>query len=53
MYSLVIGFSLHVWHIIYMFDRGCLVETGSHDELIELNGKYAEMFWLQAGKYKL
>lgn len=36
---------------IYMFDSGKLCEVGSHDELIEKNGKYAEMFNLQAEKY--
>ena len=36
---------------IYMFDSGRLVEVGSHDELMEKNGKYAEMFRLQAEKY--
>ncbi len=36
---------------IYMFDSGKIVEEGSHDELMKLNGKYAEMFRLQAEKY--
>ena len=36
---------------IYMFDSGKLCEVGSHDELMERNGKYAEMFNLQAEKY--
>lgn len=36
---------------IYMFDSGRLIEEGSHDELMEINGKYAEMFNLQAEKY--
>ena len=37
---------------IYMFDSGRLSESGSHDELMKRNGKYAEMFNLQAEKYK-
>ena len=37
---------------IYMFDGGEIVESGSHDELILLNGKYAEMYRVQAKKYK-
>ena len=37
---------------VYMFDSGKLVECGSHDELISIDGKYAEMFRLQAEKYK-
>ena len=38
---------------IYMFDQGSIVECGSHDELMEQNGKYAEMYRVQAKKYKL
>ena len=37
---------------IYMFSDGELKEVGSHNELMEQNGKYAEMFSLQAEKYK-
>lgn len=37
---------------IYMFSEGEIVEAGSHDELMELNGKYAEMFRVQAKKYE-
>lgn len=37
---------------IYMFASGELAEVGSHDELMARNGKYAEMFNLQAEKYK-
>lgn len=37
---------------IYMFADGELVEVGSHDELMALGGKYAEMFNLQAEKYR-
>ena len=37
---------------IYMFDRGMLVEEGSHTELLSKNGKYAEMFRVQAEKYQ-
>ena len=38
---------------IYMFDTGCLIEEGSHSELLERNGKYAEMFRVQSKKYRL
>ena len=37
---------------IYMFADGELAEVGSHDELMALGGKYAEMFELQAEKYR-
>ncbi len=37
---------------ILMFDSGRLIESGSHDELMAMNGKYAEMFKLQAEKYR-
>ncbi len=36
---------------IYMFDSGKIIESGSHEELMKLNGKYAYMFNLQAEKY--
>ncbi len=38
---------------IYMFDTGSLIEEGSHSELLNLNGKYAEMFKVQSQKYQL
>ena len=37
---------------IYMFDNGEIVECGTHDELIEKKGKYAEMYNVQAKKYR-
>lgn len=37
---------------IYMLDSGELIEEGSHDELMAKNGKYAEMFRVQAEKYQ-
>ena len=37
---------------ILMFADGRLIEEGSHDELMRMNGKYAEMFRLQAEKYR-
>ena len=36
---------------IYMFDSGKLCEVGSHDGLMAMKGKYAEMFNIQAEKY--
>ncbi len=37
---------------IFMLENGTVIESGSHDELMEQNGKYAEMFTLQAEKYR-
>ena len=36
---------------IFMMEKGKIIESGSHEELMNLNGKYAEMFNLQAEKY--
>lgn len=36
---------------IYMLEEGKIIERGSHDELMRLGGKYAEMFKVQAEKY--
>jgi len=36
---------------IYFFEKGEIVEVGSHQELMHKDGKYAEMFRLQASAY--
>ena len=36
---------------IFMMENGEIVESGTHEELMERNGKYAYMFRLQAEKY--
>ena len=36
---------------IYMLENGEIIEHGSHEELMALDGKYAYMFRLQAAKY--
>jgi ATP-binding cassette subfamily B protein len=37
---------------ILVLERGALVEIGSHEELLEKKGRYAELFELQAAGYK-
>lgn len=37
---------------IYVMEQGRIVEEGTHKDLIETNGKYAEMFRAQAEKYE-
>jgi ATP-binding cassette subfamily B protein len=35
----------------YVLDQGRVIETGTHDELMALGGRYARMFSLQASAY--
>lgn len=37
---------------IYMFENGTIIEDGTHEELMKLNGKYAYMFEKQAHYYQ-
>lgn len=37
---------------IIMLEKGSIIEEGSHDELMKLNGKYAEMWSVQASNYQ-
>ena len=34
-----------------MLEKGSIVEQGTHEELLSLNGKYAQMWKVQAGAY--
>lgn len=38
---------------IIMLENGEIIEQGTHEELMSMNGKYAEMFNKQAEKYKV
>jgi ATP-binding cassette subfamily B protein len=37
---------------IYMMGEGRILERGSHDELIRMNGEYARLYDIQARKYR-
>jgi ATP-binding cassette subfamily B protein len=37
---------------ILVLDKGTLLEIGSHDELLRQDGRYAELFRLQARGYQ-
>ena len=37
---------------IIMLEKGRIIEEGSHDELLRENGKYAEMWRVQASRYE-
>jgi ATP-binding cassette subfamily B protein len=37
---------------IYVLERGRVIETGRHDELVAQGGRYAELFRLQAAAYR-
>lgn len=37
---------------IYYMENGSIVESGSHEELIKLNGKYASLYNIQAEQYR-
>lgn len=36
---------------ILMLENGKIIECGNHNELLKLDGKYAEMWRVQAGQY--
>lgn len=37
---------------IFLLESGHLKEAGTHDELMQLNGQYAELFQIQAASYR-
>ncbi|MCD8002676.1 MAG: hypothetical protein LUG88_01940 [Clostridia bacterium] len=38
---------------IIVLDNGQVIEEGTHDELLRLDGKYKEMFYAQAENYQI
>lgn len=38
---------------IYVLDKGQIIEAGSHEELLKLNGRYAHLFRTQAEHYQV
>lgn len=38
--------------VVYMLEEGCLIEQGTHEELMGQNGKYARMYRMQAKNYQ-
>ncbi|WP_139997243.1 ABC transporter ATP-binding protein [Paenibacillus paridis] len=38
---------------ILMMENGQIIEQGSHEELMKMDGKYAQMFNLQASRYRV
>jgi ATP-binding cassette, subfamily B, bacterial len=43
--------SVRTADVIYVLQQGRITEAGSHEELLELGGHYAELFSLQAAAY--
>jgi ATP-binding cassette subfamily B protein len=39
--------------VIYVLDRGRLIESGNHDQLVGDGGRYAELFAMQAAGYHI
>ena len=37
--------------VIYVLKNGTIIESGSHDELLKLNGEYAYLYKIQSDAY--
>lgn len=44
--------NVHLSDVIFVLDKGSLIEAGQHKELMNADGMYAHMYRLQAEKYK-
>ena len=38
--------------VVFMLEEGTLIERGTHEELMQLGGKYAAMYQMQAKNYQ-
>ena len=38
--------------VVFMLEEGRLIERGTHEELMQLGGKYAAMYQMQARNYQ-
>jgi ATP-binding cassette, subfamily B, bacterial HlyB/CyaB len=44
--------ALRIADRVITIERGCLIEDGSHHELIKAGGRYAKLYRLQAGLHE-
>ncbi len=44
---------VHLADRIFMLENGSILEAGSHEELMVLDGRYAKLYMLQASKYRV
>ena len=44
--------NIHLSDVIFVLDNGALAEMGNHEALMKEDGVYAQMYKLQAEKYK-
>ncbi|MEP7317513.1 MAG: hypothetical protein ABI921_02190 [Panacibacter sp.] len=44
--------TVHIFYRIPVPDKEQLIEPGSHEELLAMGGRYAELFQLQANGYR-
>tara|TARA_B100001179_G_C18347819_1_gene299442 strand:+ start:437 stop:619 length:183 start_codon:yes stop_codon:yes gene_type:complete len=38
--------------LIYVLDKGCIVQKGNHNELIKINGLYKKLYYQQSNHVK-